>query len=249
MKSPILDVFPGSPWRAHVKEVWRYLKRCYKVTGDERCGTHIHISLIPNYSLAELKQLASSVVYFEPAFLALVPEHRRSCTYAVSNWLISPQLGRLGRSRHQSMKDISNAPDEVELFGLIQGYINSHFSWNFLNFFTSKGTVEFRLPPASLTAEATLGWAELALNFVQAATQHGSSIGRYAANVGGLRSFLRRVNVRGLNEPAWLRQLWENKQGYEALKPLPIVGFTHTKLTADTAEQMRQRLRENRGLA
>lgn len=239
MKSPILDVFPGSPWRDHVRAAWRYLKRYYQVTADERCGTHIHISLIPNYDLAELKLIASSVVYFEPAFLALVPEHRRRSRYAASNWLMSPRLCQRGRSRAQSMEDIWNAVDAVDLFILIQGISNNSFMWNFLSLFTSKATIEFRLPPASLTLEETLGWAELALNFIQAATQHGSLRPRFAANVGGLRSFLRQVNVPGVNEPAWLRSIWKNKQGHEALEPTPVTNLKPSMFTEKSPEKLR----------
>lgn len=242
MRSPIFEVFPNSQWRAHVKEAWTYLKRSYQVTADKNCSTHIHISLVPNYSLAELKQIASCVVYFEPAFEALVPEHRRGNQFARSNWLNSPCLARQGRSRLQSIIEIESAADEVEVFALVQGYETSCFSWNFWSFFTFKGTIEFRQPPASLTLAETLGWAELAFSFIQSSVQYGSSKYYFPADIGGLRNFLALAYELGVNEPHWLQSIWGDKPGDVAVAPKPVPPNEHEKLTKDTKAQMRELL-------
>ncbi len=222
MRSPILYIYHNSQWRNHVTETWRYLTRHYDCTANEECSTHIHVSFAPKFTLAELKQLASAVIQFEPAFEALMPEHRRGNAWAVSNFLGSPYLKRQNKTRSESIEAIEGATDEVAVFRLIQGYENSNFSWNFRSLFGKKGTIEFRQPPASLSVDDALGWAELALNFVQAAIQGRSSIRRFLSNVGGLRSFLEQVNVLGVNEPARLLGLFGNKPANAASEPIDI---------------------------
>lgn len=194
------------------------------VTGDEKCSTHIHISLVPNYSLQELKWIASAVIQFEPAFVALMPYHRRGNAYIISNWFGSPYLARRGKSRPQSIEEIEQAVDEVDVFRLIQGYKSANFCWNFYSLFGSKKTIEFRQPPASLSLSDALSWAEFAMTFVQAAMSHGSSLRNFSSNVGGLRAFMRKVNVPGMHEPDRLGKIWENKPDNAAIAPEEISG-------------------------
>jgi Putative amidoligase enzyme len=246
LRTPILDVFPHSQWRSHVRECWDFLERYYRVTGDERCGTHIHISLVPNFDLTELKRIACAIIQFEPAFEALMPSHRRGNAYATSNWLSSPYLKRRGRSRAQSIDDIEKAFDVVEVFRLIQGYHSSNFCWNFRSLFESKQTMEFRQPPASSSLAEVLSWAELTMNFIQASIRHGSSVRNFAANVGGLRSFLEQINVDGVNEPGLMQRIWGNKPNGAAAEPVDISGEIMEgmdevdKVTEETAEVLRR---------
>ena len=239
MRSPILYVFPHSQWRTHVRETWRYLRDYYIITGDENCSTHIHISLIPNYNLTDLKQIASAIIHFEEAFEALMPDHRRGNSFATSNWLGSPHLERQGRNRTQSIEAIAGAHDELELFRLIQGLDSNDFCWNFLSIFGEKGTIEFRQPPASLTLDETLTWAELAMNFIQASVQHRSSPLDFCSDLGGLRLFLEQVNIPGVNEPVRLQNLWADKPPNMALKPKRI----HPEIThfRDRQSQLTER--------
>jgi Putative amidoligase enzyme len=249
MRSPILRVFPDSPWREQVKETWTYLSRCYRITEDNSCGTHIHISMVPNYSLTELKHIASAVIQFEPAFEALMPDHRRGNAYAVSNWLHSPYLARRNKSRCQSIEAIECANDRVEVLRLVQGYRNHYFAWNFWTLFGPKGTIEFRQPPASVSAGDTLGWAELAMNFIQASVQRGSSVRNFASNVGGLRSFLEQVHVSGVNEPVWLRSIWRGMEEEAALGPVAVDRdmlkgmVTRDKITKEAAAELKRQQR------
>ncbi|KAF7508046.1 hypothetical protein GJ744_009628 [Endocarpon pusillum] len=222
MRSPILDVFPHSAWRAHVIKTWGYLDKHYKILGDDRCSTHIHVSMIPKYNLADLKHIASTIIHFEEAFEALMPDHRRGNGFAASNWLCSPYLRRQGKNRLQSIEAIRKANDEVEVFRLIQGLDNNNFCWNFLTVFGDKGTIEFRQPPASIRVADVLGWAELVMNFIQASLLFGSSAHIFPANVGGLRSFIEQVNVDGVNKPDWLRHIWEGKRKDMAFRPKQI---------------------------
>jgi hypothetical protein len=252
MRSPILDVFPRSPWRAQVIQTWGYLDKHYRILGDDRCSTHIHVSMIPNYNLANLKQIASTIIHFEEAFEALMPDHRRGNGFAASNWLCSPYLRRQGKNRLQSIEAIRKANDEVEVFRLIQGLDSHDFCWNFLNVFGDKGTIEFRQPPASLKVADVLGWAELVMNFIQASLHFGSSAHRFPANIGGLRSFLEQVNVDGVNKPDWLRHIWAGKPDDMALQPKQIPPETWSKRESTqqltekiVVELRRSRMRQN----
>lgn len=250
MRSPILDVYPNSQWRNHVRRCWSFLKRYYRVTGDEHCSTHIHISLVPGFNLTELKRIASSIIYFEEAFEALMPQDRSGNAYAASNWLTSPNLRRKGRSRSQCIEEIGRAFDEVEVFRLIQGFKSHNLSWNFWNLYGKKGTIEFRSPPPSTSVSEALSWAELTMNFIQASLTHGSSMRNFVPNVGGLRSFLEKARVGGVNEPALLQRIWANKPANAARAPHEIDGEVLQgmdevdTLTEEAAAELRRGARE-----
>jgi Putative amidoligase enzyme len=225
MRSPILEVYPNSSWRDRVSTTWTYLEQHYYISSDYKCATHIHISLMPNYELKDLQRIASSAIYFEPALEALVPEERRRSGYAKSIWLHSPSFGRGMISRSAAIALIESTGSKQCLLQLLQGS-DTYYSWNFRNMADreAKKTIEFRKAPASLTAEEVLSWAEFAMNFAQASIEYGSS-GRledFTPNVGGLRSFLAKVCVPGVNEPRRLERIWAGKKPEAALEPYYI---------------------------
>jgi Putative amidoligase enzyme len=215
MVTPILNVSTDPIWRKHVEVAWEYLRRDYHVTSHGSCGTHIHISLLPNYDLRDLQRIASSAIYFEPAIEALVPADRRQNVWVRSNWRQSPLLMRKGRSRLQSVADIERATTKDEVISLMQHTGDNNFTWNFSHLMEQglKQTIEFRKPPASMTSAEALSWAELTMTFVQASIQHGtlSNLRRFEVNIGGLLRFLKQVNVPGVNEPHRLQRIWAGK--------------------------------------
>ena len=114
MVSPIFNVTTDPQWRDHAKATWQNLTRNYEISGNDACSTHIHVSLQPDYCLTDLKQIASSVIYFELAIEALVPEYRRGDEdggneYAKSNWLNSSELAKRGKTRSESIDEILGA--------------------------------------------------------------------------------------------------------------------------------------------
>jgi Putative amidoligase enzyme len=237
--SPILYVFPKSSWRSDVTATWNFFEKEYNIKdylGKSDNGTHIHISLQPAFDLQDLKRLASSIIHFEPAFEALMPEHRRGNAHAISNFLGSPHLQRQGRSRSESIVDIERTTDIPSLFRLIQGYKSNSFSWNFHSLFEPKHTIEFRQPPAATTLAESLSWAELTLNFVQASLQEGQSsrLRNFHPTVRGLRSFLEQENVRvpEVNEPAWLDRIWATTRMGASVEPKAVNGevFEHLQV-------------------
>jgi Putative amidoligase enzyme len=223
MATPIFDASPGSKWRDHVTETWRYLHQNYKVTANPKCGTHVHISLAPNYELRDIRRIAASVLYFEPAFEALVPKARRRNRYVKSNWMDSPWLARKNISRAESIAQIERASSEYRIMILAQGYGDKNYGWNLWSV-KIKGSIEFRKPQASLTADEALSWAELAINFIQAAIEHGTSeqLNKVPATIGGLRWFLEQVSVPGVNEPSRLQAIWAGKNPKAMVEPRHI---------------------------
>ena len=213
MISPLFVAYPGSSWRSHVEATWKYLEQYYEITGSKDCATHIHISVEGGYSFGEVKRIAQSVLYFEPAFAALVPGERRGekCDWAKSSWLDSDHLAVEDRSRDQSMAFIDTVTDFYS-FLTVMNTEQRYYAWNFRSI-EKYYTIEFRQPPASTTVNEALSWAELAMSFIQASIEHGyrAKLRKVPATVGGLRWFLEQSNVPGMNEHRRLEWFWEGK--------------------------------------
>jgi Putative amidoligase enzyme len=219
--SPILWATPGSKWREDVEAVWRHLRRYYTINTNDDCATHVHISIIPWYSWGEVKRIAQAAIHFEPAFEVLVPSARRGNKFAKSLWLDSPWLVAKNYCRAELMDSIEKADFLDALLPLIQD--GRDYCWNFLPLF-DRGTIEFRKPPASTTAEEALSWAELAMSFVQACIRCKSTVElkKVPATVGGLRWFCSQSLETGVNQPHRLQRIWADHDEKEALKPVPV---------------------------
>lgn len=205
-----------------MEATWTYLTNHYRITANDNCSTHIHISLDPVLSLLEIRRIAQAVVHFEPAFEALVPPARRDNDFVKSNWLDSPILAEGDKSRSELISAIEAEGDIHRLINLMQSKDNRNFAWNFWPLF-GKGSIEFRKPPASTTLEEVLSWAELTLSFVQTAIQCGSAqqLQKVPPTIGGLRWFVLQSAIPGMNEPARMHRLWEGKDPDAALEPIP----------------------------
>ncbi len=243
MRTPIIDVRAG--WRNSIIFTWEHLREYYDITHNHECATHIHISLVPQYDLEELKRVAMSVIYFETAFEALVPETRRGNVWAQSNWLESPSFAQRNRSRWESITEIERVIDASEFLQLMQNFGDPRYAWNFWNLTTANKTIEFRKPPGSVTADEALSWAELALNFIQVSIRLGSSrlLRSYSANIKGLRLFLRQVNEPGVNEPDRLDRLWAGEPPNAAVPPIyspTRKGKTKDKIKPKIAADMKR---------
>jgi hypothetical protein len=168
--------------------------------------------LQPNYELEELQRIATSITYFEQAFDALVPQECRRNKWAKSNRQHSKSDIK-DRDRFNFMTAIEETSTLLELFSLVQGTPDTNFCWNFLNLMNHENgiagyRIEYRQAPASLTSEDALSWAELVMTFVQASIAYGTSkaLSIYAPNITGLRAFLQKINMEGVNEPErWQR--------------------------------------------
>ncbi|KAF7509723.1 hypothetical protein GJ744_007594 [Endocarpon pusillum] len=218
--SPMFSAFPGSTWREGVEAMWTYLHKYYLIQRSASCGTHVHISLKPVYSLQEIKRIAQAAIHFEPAFEVLVPPERRWNCYAKSNWIDSLVLR--AKSRPDSIQLVEETSSMSRLMLLLQPFYERNYCWNFASLVT-KGTIEFRKPPVSTSADEALCWAELAILFIQTSIQCESveKLQKVPPNVGGLRWFVSQFNVPGKNEPARLERLWQGKHPKAMLQPVP----------------------------
>ncbi|KAJ5125959.1 hypothetical protein N7526_008136 [Penicillium atrosanguineum] len=97
--SPIFRVHENSTWRQHIEFLWNFLRTDFQVNANTSCGTHVHLSRAGGYSIADLKKICQSIIHFEPAFEALLPEDRLSNEYARSNWLDNTNFGHQNLSR------------------------------------------------------------------------------------------------------------------------------------------------------
>lgn len=226
MITPLFVAFPSSRWRSHVEATWSYLQQHYEVTGNDDCGTHVHVSLEGGYSLDELKLVAQAALHFEPSFEALVPEARRYHSECQSSWIDSHEFAIKGQSRAESILIISRATSFHTLLDLMQPYNVRRYIWNFRSILKYY-TIEFRKPPASKTANEALAWAELAISFVQTSIRYASPerLGQIPPTVGGLRWFLRQHHVPHLNEPNRLDWIWEGLDPNSFVEGTPLGGL------------------------
>lgn len=227
MVSPILVAHCGSTWRSHVESTWNYLQQFYRITADDACATHVHVSVEGGYSFEEIKRVARSAIHFEAAFDALVPSARRggTCEWAKSSWLDSEHLALKDRSRERSMLFLDTVKDFFSFLSVMNPDGERGYTWNFRSI-EKFYTIEFRKPPASTTASQALSWAELAMSFVQASLRYGllEKLRRIPSTVGGLRWFLEQSHVPGMNEHHRLQSFWEssNAQAFEAPMPMRL---------------------------
>jgi Putative amidoligase enzyme len=244
MRTPILNVKPRSTWREDVAAVWEHLEEKCHVEVDHRCGTHVHISLESGFTLTDIQRLASSVIHFEPAFEALMPLSRKGNRTCKTNWLYSTSLAIDGSSRRDAICKISNAPGIDEVIAMIQSHRDKCFAWNFQSL-NRMNKVEFRQPPGSKSAGEVLGWAELAMNFVQASIAHGTpeKLDTIPSNIKGLRWYLHQVCVAGVNESHRMDWIWREKDEGE-IPYIEVKSLTHwmteTILAEKDTEDMRK---------
>lgn len=227
--SPIFRVQRNSSWRKDVELTWSCLRRHYHITEDFKCATHIHISFEApqEFTADDIRRIARSILHFETAFEVLVPPTRRGNHFAKSNWLEGQHLGRKGKTRIESIDAFDTAPTEDEagdidtIIEILQDFHDRDYCWNFNNLSWGKGTIEFRKPPASTTADEALSWAELVICFVQAAVKHGirEKLEKVPSNVGGLKWFLQQAYEPGVNEPDRLERIWAGIPDNAALEP------------------------------
>jgi hypothetical protein len=220
--SPIFEVAPGSRWREDVDVFWNFLRKHFGITTNETCGTHVHLSLEPSFSVSEIKRIAQAAIHFEAAFEAIVPAERRGIRVAKSNWIDTPTVRTKARSRWELIDDIEQEGNLGLMIALMQEKNDRDYCWNFRSLFLS-GTLEFRKPPPCNTPEQSLAWAELAIGFVQASVQYGSleRLRSVPANVGGLRWFISKFGIKGANEPDRMQAIWADKNANAFSEPLP----------------------------
>ncbi|KAG8164617.1 hypothetical protein KVR01_004892 [Diaporthe batatas] len=216
--SPILRYDSTGLWRAHVQNLFKTMRESYVFESNRSCGFHVHASPAAGaWSLQELKSICMAVVYFEDAFEAIVPEHRRGNQWIKSNTVDNPKLANLPTA--QIFERIKACENAVEIADLM--HPDRYYAWNFTNlYYGGKATIEWRRAAGVTSAEGCLVWAELAIDFLQSARRPGVQLGKYSRDVAGLRAFVGEGLVAGMSDERYLRPIFEGKSG--SLKPLKL---------------------------
>ncbi|EAS31889.3 uncharacterized protein CIMG_07368 [Coccidioides immitis RS] len=227
--SPIFRAHSNSPWRSHIRFMWSFLSAKFNVTANSSCGTHVHLSLAGGYSLEGLKKVCQSIIHFEPAFEALLPQDRLSNEYARSNWLDNANFAHRNLSRRQSIALIGQASNMRDLVLLMNPNHDKMFGWNFLYLLnTPHGTIEFRRGAASTSVDDVFMWIEVAISFVHAALELGdpSTLEKIQPTVGGLLSFIKATNifnnVPGMGDQRYLDLFFQGKSRSLLREPKPL---------------------------
>ena len=148
---------------------------------NDTCGTHVHVSNVGGYALPELRDIALSVLYFEPAFDALIPGSRREFQHMQSNW--ADIYRNSGRSRVNHKPRVQAATSVIDLIETINPNRDRLFAWNFVcltkdschrnlvhkdNVRAKKSlcTIKFRQAPAIKSEEDMVLWIQLAYPFI-----------------------------------------------------------------------------------
>ena len=93
--SPILFVAPSATWRGEVKDKFCYIESMCTIKTNKTCGFHVHLSPGDGreWTVDELRSICFAILYFEAAFLALMPKERRESAHLLSNHLHSQLAG------------------------------------------------------------------------------------------------------------------------------------------------------------
>lgn len=212
--------------------MWQYLEGDYYVTTNDSCGTHVHVSFIGGWTLPNLKRVCQSIIYFEPAIEAMLPETRLGNEYSKSNWIDNASLGRKNLSRQQSIEAIQKCSNMRDLVLLMnpphEGNHDKMFGWNLLYLLSSpNGTVEFRRGSGSSSVEEAFMWAEFAIAFVMAAIRVSTPWTNMTnlPDLGGLQNFLQSAvfaQAATPFRPEYLHRLSNKKNLRARREPRPL---------------------------
>ncbi|ERF76101.1 hypothetical protein EPUS_01434 [Endocarpon pusillum Z07020] len=220
MISPAFDIVPHSPWKHHIRAVWKFLCDNYRIANRDGLYTRIRVSLDPKYTLTELKRIASSVIHFETAIEPLQPENTNDPDEARSIWLHSWPFAPFRRSRSASISYIDECFTWPEFRDKINGVAIGEYAWNFWDA-CPDGLLEFRKAPPCLRPPQVFSWAELTMAFILAAIRYGSPeyLRGCLHNVGSLKDFVGRVDIPG-DGPHHLDRIWEGISLNAAREPM-----------------------------
>jgi len=178
--SPFFRFGPGhgETWLPLLDVVMSVLNYDFELTTHHQCSTSVHV--VPargHWTLGEAKALATSAIYFERCFDALMPYYRRRTIFAKSN-RHNQYLGR--RSVTACVASINGQTDSFanlaarmnwcgaktatsEALGNSDDFPHDAYRWNFLGLSNDNGygTIEFRQPPGSTDSAEAIKWVML----------------------------------------------------------------------------------------
>lgn len=222
--SPIFSFDQEGRWRDHIRKAFRSVESIAEIDTNISCGTHVHFfpGSGKHWTDDELREICHATLFFEGALLRLVPESRRDNVCASSSGL----KNHLTKKEPLKCWQRINSMDREKRIEFMSpdGVAARFWSWNFRNMLASSDepehwtgyTIEWRLPPGVTTAEAYLMWAELGLNLIHAARQHGAHqalMDKEKRTVEYLQQFIEEFMDERASNPRYLEPVFTGKTG------------------------------------
>ncbi|KAK0670999.1 hypothetical protein QBC41DRAFT_63365 [Cercophora samala] len=200
--SPFMKFSPDrhESWLKKINVLFQVLNADFEVTSSHQCFTHIHI--VPAcgfWEYGQLACLAKSALYFESCLDELVPPYRRKSVWAKSNRFnayfgsaksVRQCFDRIdkggkvdgvnGLAARMNWCSADSATGLALSVGDGQDFMTETYRWSFQGLVREQGsgfgTVAFRQPPGSTSAEDAVGWVMLVGCFARLACVLGGSI-------------------------------------------------------------------------
>ncbi|KAL9054203.1 MAG: hypothetical protein Q9162_004311 [Coniocarpon cinnabarinum] len=180
-----------------------------------------------------LKLVAQAVIYWEPAWEAIMPDERRGTGYARSNYVDNMMFALIrSHTREQAIDDIEQVQTVTEFLDLVHPDEAKYWGWNFWNVEQRCNTIEFRRGACSRSFRDVKMWIAAATCFILSAIQAGSidGIRRRRCTVAELQQFMfdssgfangLRLSTEGVFARADIVPLFEGKLRWPTRAPLP----------------------------
>jgi hypothetical protein len=208
-----------------MQSTWSFVATDYTVSADATCSTHVHLSIVDDYTVDQLKRLAQAIIHFEPAFEVILPEERRGNEYCRSNWIDNANFGYKKLSRQGAISFLERCTTVNEVIDAMNPEGSRYFGWNF-QALKKYDTVEFRRGAASTSLNDVFMWVELATTFLRASLRTNSArdLVTFDANLEGLKTFLSKGidDAAGAGDSRYLAALFSGKNPKARLDPKPV---------------------------
>lgn len=137
-----------------------------------------------------LKPFCRAILYFERAFEALLPAHRRGNEYAKSLLADNEKLN--GKTLRQMFQELSQCHNNTEIVALMNCRRDRSFGWNFVNLLQGgTQTMEFRRGPGVVLPIDCRRWVEMVVTFADVSlTTDDTRLLSYTMDVDGLWRFI-----------------------------------------------------------
>ena len=209
---------------------------------NDGCATHVHVSprKEERWSLEQLKPIAKSIIYFDPAFMGVYAPSRRNHSLTQSNKKDNYKLK--DRNYADCFKLIDGCKTKDQLIKLMQSVSQANpatrdYAWNLENTQEGKkGSIgasqdsqppsernanafpEFRCAPGATNVKHCLIWVEFGLSFVHAATKSDTNQvlekGIFKPNADGLQEFILRAARDDMNDKKLLATVFQKNAGW-----------------------------------
>ncbi|KAF2106032.1 putative amidoligase [Lophiotrema nucula] len=148
--------FSTSEYHDKIMKLYNVLRKAFEIDVDASCGTHVHTRREDGWNDVDLFRISKGVIRYEDDVTKMYPA-RENNTYAQRNSLVFDK----GKGLEGILAHINSFEGKENARKLLVNAISpdNYRAWNFGHLTGEKGecgTIEFRLPPGSGTAELCL---------------------------------------------------------------------------------------------